>query len=68
MASQTGGFVIGNFFTSNSILARTDYTFGGIVQLEMKSIYPNYPFLARGRKSVQLSPVGMPILTATFTR
>jgi hypothetical protein len=56
------------FFTTNSILARTDLTFGGIVQSEMKSICLNYPFLARRRKSVQLSPVGKPILTATFTR
>jgi hypothetical protein len=68
MASQTGGFVIGNFFTTNSILARADSTFGGIVQLEMRPICLNYPFLARGRKSVQLSPVGLPILTETFTR
>jgi hypothetical protein len=38
MASQTGGVVIGNFFTTNSILVSTDSTFGGIMQLEMKSI------------------------------
>jgi hypothetical protein len=68
MGRGTGGFGIGNPFTTNSILAGTDSTFGGIVQLEMKSICMNYPFRARGRKSVQLSPVGMQILTATFTR
>jgi hypothetical protein len=38
MASQSGGFVIGNFFTTNSILAGTDSTFGGIMQLERKTI------------------------------